>query len=271
MNTSKNFFVIDNFNTVPVELLKYCGDNYILYDASIDESIPKKLEENAIRYTKIPRIGYNISTYFRFFVEHYDNLPEVMVLTKGHMIGRHCSEEFFDRVCNNTWFTYLYEDKSVVQKAGVNFLITENVYAEINNSWYVKSKEHPHQYFDNFNRLLKFIYKNPIEPEYCVFAPGGCYIVSKDQVLKNSKEFYNNLNKIMTYELNPNFPSEAHQIERMLPIIFSSNYEVNSWMNNEKDFEERLSHEKTITQMNAEAEKSLKQRILKKISNRNFD
>lgn len=41
MNTSKNFFVIDNFNTVPVELLKYCGDNYILYDASIDESIPK--------------------------------------------------------------------------------------------------------------------------------------------------------------------------------------------------------------------------------------
>ena len=58
MNTSKNFFVIDNFNTVPVELLKYCGDNYILYDASIDESIPKKLEENAIRYTKIPGIIY---------------------------------------------------------------------------------------------------------------------------------------------------------------------------------------------------------------------
>ena len=82
MNTSKNFFVIDNFNTVPVELLKYCGDNYILYDASIDESIPKKLEENAIRYTKIPRTGHNISTYFRFFVEHYDNLPEVMVLKK---------------------------------------------------------------------------------------------------------------------------------------------------------------------------------------------
>ena len=44
MNTSKNFFVIDNFNTVPVELLKYCGDSYILYDASIEEIIPKKLD-----------------------------------------------------------------------------------------------------------------------------------------------------------------------------------------------------------------------------------
>jgi len=75
----------------------------------------------------------------------------------------------------------------------------------------------------------------------------------------------------MTYDLNPNFPSEAHQIERMLPIIFSSNYEVNSWMNNEKEFEERLSHEKTITRMNDEAEKSLKRRILKKISGRNFN
>lgn len=42
-------------------------------------------------------------------------------------------------------------------------------------------------------------------------------------------------------------------------------------MNNEKEFEERLSHEKTITRMNDEAEKSLKRRILKKISGRNFN
>ena len=41
----------------------------------------------------------------------------------------------------------------------------------------------------------------------------------------------------MSYELNPNFPSEAHQIERIFPIIFDSVYEDNDWMNDETEFD----------------------------------
>lgn len=248
------FFVIDNFNTVPTEIISYCN-NYIVYDASTDDSIPEQLRDNGIFFKKIPRTGHNISTYFRFFIEFYDRLPSVMCLTKGHMIGRHCSKEFFERVYDNKYFTYLYEDKVVKLKKGVNFLAMENMYLERNNSWYVSSDQHPHVYFDNFNRLLHFIYKNPVVPEYCVFSPGACYIITKDQVLKHSKEFYANLNKIMTYGLQPNFPSEAHQIERMLPIIFTANYTENEWMNDELRFEEKLKLERNITTQNEAAKK----------------
>lgn len=246
MKRTENFFVIDNYNTVPEKLLEYCK-NYIIYNASTDITVQEQLKEKGLKYVNINRTGHNISTYFTYFIENHDILPDVICLTKGHMVGRHCSEEFFNRVYDNKYFTFLYSDENVNLTKGVSFLTMENQYLEINNSWYVNSKEHPHKYFDNFNRLLKFIYKNPIIPQYCIFAPGGCYIIKKEQVLKHSKQFYKNLNKVITYGLSPNFPSEAHQIERMLPIIFEANYEKNDWMDSEEEFNKKLEVERLIT------------------------
>jgi hypothetical protein len=238
MKKTKNFFIIDNFNTVPLELLEYCED-YLIYDASIKPEVTEELARLGLNFKKIARTGHNISTYFTYFDEYYEALPEALCLTKGHMIGRHCSKEFFDRVYDNRYFTYLYEDRAVRKQSNpkVAFLAMENQYLEVNNSWYVASPEHPHRYFADFNDLLKFIYVDPVLPAYCSFAPGGCYIVLKSQVIKHSREFYLNLNKIMSYGLNPNFPSEAHQIERMLPIIFEANYPENPWMNDETAFD----------------------------------
>ena len=157
----------------------------------------------------------------------------------------------------------------VALKENICSLAMENMYLERNDSWYVSSKEHPHWYFDDFNRLLKFIYVNPTIPEYCLFAPGGCYIVEKNQVLKHSKIFYKNLNKIMSYALEPNFPSEAHQIERMLPIIFTANYAVNDWMDDESEFERRIEIERKKTLENDKnlisREQNSFKRLLRKI------
>ena len=241
MERTTNFFVIDNYNTIPKEIMEYCSD-YIIYDASTNEAITEELKKACLKYKKIPRTGHNISTYFSYFQDNYDKLPEVMCLTKGHMIGRHCSKEYFDRVYKNKYFTFLYEDRSIWEKVDkdVWFLASENKFLEINNSWYVGSPEHPHKFFINANDLLKFIYKTPLIPKYFLFSPGACYIVTKEQVLKHTSTFYHNLNKIMTYGLNPNFPSEAHMVERILPIIFDSNYEENEWMNDERLFELEL-------------------------------
>ena len=239
-------FVIHNFNMVPNDLLKYC-ENYVLYDASTEPGITDRLEEEGIKYTKIQNTGHNLTTYFNYFADHYDSLPEFMCLLKGNILGRYCSAEFFQRVYTNKYFTYLYEDKNVILKHDINFLAMENMYLEKNDSWYVGSPDHPHRYFDNFNRLLQFVYQDAPVPEYCIFAPGGCYIISREQVLKNSREFYMNLNKIMSYGLEPNFPSEAHQIERMMPVIFSANYKVNPWMNNEIEFDKKIEAERLIT------------------------
>lgn len=251
MNKTKNFFVIHNFNTVPEELLELCED-YIIYDCSTEKEIKDKLHNMNLRIKDVENTGHNITSYFSFFDEYYDNLPEVICLLKGNMIGRHCSKEFFEQMYDNKNFTFLYDEKQYWKQfskfnennqkneIGNTFLAMENVYVEKNDSWYVESENHPKKYFNDVDDLLRFIYKNPMIPQYCMFSPGACFIVRREQVLRHSREFYRNLNKIMNYGMSPSFPSEAHQIERILPIIFTSLCEVNEWMNDEEEFEKKL-------------------------------
>ena len=256
-----NFFLIHNFNTVPEELLAYCKD-YLIVDASTDEGTVRTLQEKGLHFIHVENTGHNITTYFTYFAQHYEELPEVICICKGNMLERHCSKEYFDRVYDNSYFTYLYEDKESRPKfskvkneegdgggkssgnevaiSSISSLVSESQYIEENTSWYVDSPSHPHRYFDDFDDLLQFIYKNPVIPRYCLFSPGACYIVRREQIRKNSPEFYLNLNKIMNYALEPNFPAEAHMVERMLPLIFESAYEVNGWMEDGEAFDRKL-------------------------------
>lgn len=251
MNKTKNFFVIHNFNTIPEELLELCED-YIIYDCSTEKEIKDKLHSMNLQVKDVENTGHNITSYFSFFDEYYDKLPEVMCLLKGNMIGRHCSKEFLEKVYDNKTFTFLYDEKQYwgrfskyneaneKNEIGNTFLAMENVYVEKNDSWYVESENHPKKYFNDVDDLLRFIYKNPMIPQYCMFSPGACFIVRKEQVLRHSREFYRNLNKLMNYGMSPSFPSEAHQIERILPILFTSLGEVNEWMDDEEAFEKKL-------------------------------
>lgn len=250
MRKTDTFFIIHNFNTVPEALLAYCRD-YMIYDASTERKVTEELGRRGYRYAHISNTGHNITTYFSYFAEHYEELPEYMCLCKGNMLGRHCSEEYFGRVYDNKYFTFLYEDKDILAKLKrqgigaeegmpVERLISESRFLEENTSWYVESPNHPHRYFDEYNSLLSFIYKKPVIPKYNVFAPGACYIVSSAQVKKHTPEFYRNMNKIMNYAMEPSFPSEAHHVERMLPVIFCEAYEENEWMKEEALFEKKI-------------------------------
>lgn len=252
MKKTDNFFLIHNFNTIPNELLSYC-DHYLIIDASTEEEIVKELEERKLNFIRKDNTGHNITTYFDYFAGHYDTLPEVICICKGNMLGRHCSKEYFSRVYDNKFFTYLYEDKdsrekfskvtdpdSKVEPSSISSLVSESQYIEKNTSWYVDSPNHPHRYFDDLDDLLTFIYRDPVLPKYCLFSPGACYIVRREQIKKHSPEFYRNLNKIMNYGLNPNFPSEAHMVERLLPLIFEAAYDENEWMKDEALFESKL-------------------------------
>ncbi len=252
MRKTENFFVIHNFNTVPTELLDLCED-YIIYDCSSEQEKKEQLKKIAGNHMKsVENTGHNITSYFSYFDEFYNELPEVICLLKGNMIGRHCSMEFFEQVYDNKTFTFLYDEKQYWDKyskynaegqkneVGQAFTALENVYVEVNNSWYADSPNHPKKYFNDVDDLLRFIYKDPMIPQYCMFSPGACFIVRREQVLRHSREFYRNLNKLMNYGVAPNFPSEAHQIERILPMVFTSLCETNEWMDDEKAFEAKL-------------------------------
>lgn len=254
---ASGFFLIHNYNTVPEGLLSYCEeDRYLIMDASDDGRTPQLLREKGLRTETIPNTGHNITSYFSYFSSHYDTLPEVLFLLKGNILQRHCSRDYFERVLGNTWFTYLYEEKQLRPRyskptpetlaanhgkdpsaGSIASLVTESHFLEVNNDWYMETGTHPHRYFASYDDLLRFIYTDPVLPKQLMFAPGACYIVRREQIRQHGAAFYTNLNKLMNYTLDPGFPAEAYLVERMLPVIFEANYEVNAWMEDPEQFD----------------------------------
>ena len=248
---SDNLFLIHNYNTVPADLLSYCKD-YIIFDCSDKPEVREELEKKNIRFRETPNTGHNLTSYFRYFYEEYGHLPEVICLLKGNMFGRHLTEEYFAKVCGRSFFTFLFlepeewprfakfdaEGKKNPETG--TFLSAENVYTEPNNAWYTEVERHPKRFFDDPDDLMRFIYKSPLIPKYYSFAPGACYIVRADQIRLHGPVFYKNLNKLMDYGIAPDFPSEAHMVERILPILLNSAWEVNPWMEEEAAFDAKL-------------------------------
>jgi hypothetical protein len=234
MKKTDTFFIISNFNTDP-EPYTLFSDSYHIYDQSTDQDLKNILKEKYFKITFSQHTGHNISDYFRFFIDNYENLPEWMMLAKGNMIGRHLSEEYFKKVYLNKKYTFLSSHHSPVDTPFVSHHLAEGQYLEINNSWYMGIRSN--RYFSTFNKVLEFIFINPIVPKWLLFSPGACYIVSSSQVKHYPVNFYKNLLKLINYTY---FPSEAYVIERMLNIIFLGNYELQAYMEDEELFDAQL-------------------------------
>lgn len=228
------FFLISNYNTDPELLLKYCTD-YHIYDQSDNGSIKAKLAAKYSKITFVENSGHSLTNYFRYFSEKYDSLPPLIMLIKANMIGRHITQEYFDRVYSNRYFTALYDDRKWADKPGIAYQLYDGAFLETNNSWYAFAK--PYRYFLTFNDLLRFLFKDPIIPEWILFSPGACYIVSKEQVVKYPAAFYKNLMYLVSYTY---FPSEAYHVERILNILFNANYELNEYCLDEEKFRAKL-------------------------------
>jgi Protein of unknown function (DUF3431) len=228
------FFIISNYNTDPEQYLQYCND-YHIYDQSPDPKIKAELKGKYSKISFVQNTGHNITDYFRFFIDYYDKLPAWMILAKGNMIGRHVTQEFFERVYANKCYTLLYDDRTWKDNHGTAYQLYDGAFLEINNSWYVPTREH--RYFNSYDDLLKFLFKDPIFAKWVLFAPGACYIVSRAQVLKYPKVFYQNLMQILDYIY---FPAEAYIVERMLHVIFSGVYELNDYVLDAIEFKQRL-------------------------------
>ena len=172
--------------------------------------------------------GYNISDYMQFIIEHYDNLPDVVVFMKGNTIGRHVSQEYFDRIvnldtfaCIEDWTMHDMEQKAL--QTGYAMLSPDGGWMEMNDSWYLNHPKHATKYFTQYNDFLKFCYVNPVLPSYTRFPPGGNFVVPKQYILKYDKVFYQNLR---TFTRHARVSGEGQMIERALYTIWMCNWEV---------------------------------------------
>jgi len=224
-----NFLVISDYNWLPDNLEeswvhKY-SDNYLIYDRA------DRWEETD-KVNKQINVGQNIYDLFDFIHTHYDNLPDVTIFGRGAMMfpkGRQppmsngtISEEKFLRLANNTTFTELHDFGADVHNGQSSKLGPDDSFLEINNSWYfhhVKGK-----YFTNLHTFLRDVYVSPVIEQYIRFAPGGSYIIPKENMLKYSKNFYAKMKEIVGWDI---LTGEAHMLERCLYTIFTCDWEVN--------------------------------------------
>ena len=69
----------------------------------------------------------------------------------------------------------------------------------------------------NIHKNWKRIFGLNNNNQECIFGAGAQFIVSKNKILKNTKEFYENIVKMLEYTVDP---LEGYDIERFHKYIF---------------------------------------------------
>ncbi len=215
-----NFLVISQYNRDLSWIPEYT-DNYFIYDRSPEPKYPDTIDRKKV--TTSPNVGYNSYDYCRFIIDNYDNLPEVVIFAKAWTWPRHLSKEKFDRVMNNKTFTPLTDHTMHKDKWPYGFFNPEGLFCELNTDIFLVP-ERPTKYVHGFNDFLRFCYKNPVIPRYRMFAPGGDYIVPRENILKLPKVFYENLKLFMSHH---HHCGETHIIERAMVTLWTSDFELN--------------------------------------------
>lgn len=217
MKITNSFLIVSNFNN-DIRWVSEYTDNYVIYNKTGE--IPSNIDpQKVIPQTKY---GQSMYDYLCYIVDNYDSLPPLVQFVKGNIFPRIMSQEDYDMVCNNNFFTPLENYGKHKVKYPNSFMSCDGGYEEYNDSWYLN--ELPHRYFHSYNSFLEFIYKEPILPIFIRFAPGGCYIVSREQIRKIPKIVYEKLKGYLIYTHNP---AEAHMMERSIYTWWNSNMEIN--------------------------------------------
>ncbi|OGI65825.1 hypothetical protein A3A95_01295 [Candidatus Nomurabacteria bacterium RIFCSPLOWO2_01_FULL_39_18] len=218
MKIEKNFLMVSNYNADISWILDYT-DNYIIYDRSDTDEWIKPFDPKKVK--KVKNIGWDIYDKLTYLIDNYNNLPEVIILAKGNFF-KYISREEFNLNCNNTHFTPLLT-KHHKTHLPVCFYDKDGMFNEVNNSWYLRI--FPAKYFSSYNQFIKNF--GIEKPEYVKFAPGSNYIVTRDNILKHPKSFYEQLRHCIDYST---LPGEAQIIERFLYTLWTTDKKFSSEM-----------------------------------------
>ncbi len=217
------FFVITDYNHLPQDLStswvnKYANGNYLIYDRSDRWEETDKIKKQI-------NVGENIYDMFDFIVNNYNNLPEVMVFVKADVVPRHCGEEKFAKIINNKEYTPIENYSRTVTR-------DSNAYAYVDgdDGYMEDSREighvlqiHPGKYFKSYREFFYEVYDDPEFSNYIRFAPGGCHLITKKDILRYNKHFYEMLREITGWAIRP---GEAFILERGIYTIYTNNFTI---------------------------------------------
>ncbi len=181
------------------------------YNENIDWT---KHFENVIIYNKgqalddgyneifLINVGREGHTYYKYICENYNNLEDYTIFLQGNPF------DHSPNIINNI-------DKYVSNiKLNIDFeFLSQEIHdssLDLESSTYPECK--------NFHETWKRVFGVSNGNHECTFGCGAQFIVSKKQILNNSKEFYENIVKILEYTVDP---SEGYHIERLHKYIFT--------------------------------------------------
>jgi hypothetical protein len=196
-----------------LEWTKYLhsSTHIIVYNKGIHDisNIPNK------QIIPLPNKGREGNTFLHHIIEHYDHLPDFLILVQGnpfdHMnpaITPMNFQENLDYLMNH--ITTIYPLFTIKYKETITYPG-------------IKAKEY-----------YRFIFGEPV-PEIIEYAPGSQYIIPKQSIYMHSRSFYQNINemllhsKIVDYHIAhyhdiPFDPYTIHGwcLERLFYYLFSS-------------------------------------------------
>lgn len=216
----KNFLVISQYNRDLSWIPEY-ADNYLIYDRGTDHNYPAAIDKKKVIIS--PNVGYNSYDYFRYIIDNYDDLPDVVIFAKAWTWPRHVTKEYFDRVINNEYFTPLTDYRMHKDKWPYGFFSPDGLLCELNTDIFLNHPDRLTKYVHGYNDFLRFVFKDPLIPRYRMFAPGGDYIVPKANILKLPKVVYENLKLFMSHDKHA---GETHIIERAMIQLWCGNFEL---------------------------------------------
>lgn len=232
--------VVTNHSNHDLEWLKMTYDygflpqNTLIYDRTPDNFPNKSRIDHLGKVIKSPNVGSNPYDIGRYIVEHYDNLPDMMIHIKGNLLQRrYTTKERFIYALKANWFVPI--DRGDHVPNDFSFIINDNwfslpMYSEQRNA--TVSGLGPIQNMKIYPRICTFkdfikdlfIISDENIPKFISFAPGANYAVPKNVILKYSKNFYK---KMMHYTDYSNNPIEAHWFERIYQLAWQGCLEEN--------------------------------------------
>ena len=158
--------------------------------------------DNGYNKVLLNNVGREGHTYYKHIYDNYDNLTDYTIFLQGNP---------FDHSPNIIYSVNKYINNKDL-KIEFDFL-SEQIHnssldLECSRYWQCKNIH------KNWERVFGV---NGIKQE-CIFGAGAQFIVSKNKILQNTKEFYKNIIQILEYTIDP---LEGYDIERFHKYIFN--------------------------------------------------
>ena len=193
MNNIK--IVVSRYNEDISWVKHFRENNVIIYNKGPDNI-------NDYHPIKLPNVGREGHTYYKYIYDNYDDLPDYIIFLQGHPFDH--SPSVIADIHRLLYTPNLDQDFMYLSSIFANYTFEKGC-------GYLCTKV----LNNTFEKI--FGYKNTTGKRYS-FGCGAQFMVKRETVLKHPREFYANIVDMLSYSLSP---EEGYGLERLHKNIFT--------------------------------------------------